>query len=221
MFKVIVFDFDGVILESVDIKTRAFARLFQGEAPEIVQQIVEYHLKNGGISRFDKFRTIYRDILKRPLSDKKFQFLCKQFARVVVDEVVDAPWVEGAQEFLLKHEGRYMFFVVSGTPEEELKEIIHRRGMEKFFIGILGSPMTKNVLLHDLMSRQGLYPFDVVFVGDTETDWIAARQAQVEFIFRRVSDDAQLIGFTGPSIRSLSDLDECLTTLKASRIPPT
>ncbi len=29
MIKAIIFDFDGVIVESVDIKTKAFARLFE------------------------------------------------------------------------------------------------------------------------------------------------------------------------------------------------
>ena len=59
MLKAILFDFDGVLVESVDIKTKAFAKLFENEGPEIVNKVVEYHLANGGVSRFKKFDYIY------------------------------------------------------------------------------------------------------------------------------------------------------------------
>ena len=75
MIRAILFDFDGVILESVDVKTKAFAELFK-DFPEHVDQIVQYHIDNMGVSRFDKFRYIYRYILKRKLSDEKFTELC-------------------------------------------------------------------------------------------------------------------------------------------------
>ena len=58
MINSIIFDFDGVILESVSVKTAAFRQLFSF-APEHVDEIVQYHLDNGGMSRFDKFRYIY------------------------------------------------------------------------------------------------------------------------------------------------------------------
>ena len=38
-------------------------------------------------------------------------------------------WVEGACGFLYDNNELYSFFVVSGTPEDELKEIIRRREM--------------------------------------------------------------------------------------------
>ena len=59
MIKAIVFDFDGVLAESANLKTRAFSDLFKGEDEETVRQIVAYHLKNAGVSRFEKFKIIY------------------------------------------------------------------------------------------------------------------------------------------------------------------
>ena len=52
----IVFDCDGVIMESVECKTRAFGRTVENHGPEAVAQLVEYHLAHGGVSRFEKFR---------------------------------------------------------------------------------------------------------------------------------------------------------------------
>ena len=91
--------------------------------------IRDSHLKNAGVSRFEKFKIIYRDILKKPLSDEKFNFLCGQFSLLVVEKVISSAWVEGACEFLQNNKEVYSFFVVSGTPEDELKEIIRRREM--------------------------------------------------------------------------------------------
>ena len=55
MIEAIIFDFDGVILESADIKTNAFRTLFEKESPELINKIISYHFKNMGISRFPTY----------------------------------------------------------------------------------------------------------------------------------------------------------------------
>ena len=72
MIRGIAFDFDGVLVESVDVKTKAYARLFEEYGEGVVSRVVDYHLTNGGISRFVKFRVIYSEILNKPLSEKNF-----------------------------------------------------------------------------------------------------------------------------------------------------
>jgi len=67
---------------------------------------------------FVKFRTIYSKILKKSLSEDIFKSLCDQFSNIVVDEVVAAPWVEGAREFLENNKNRSLFFIVSGTQQK-------------------------------------------------------------------------------------------------------
>ena len=57
--KAIFFDFDGVLVESVDIKTRAFSKLFEREGEDVVKKVIDYHIDNGGVSRYEKFRYIY------------------------------------------------------------------------------------------------------------------------------------------------------------------
>ncbi len=81
VLKIIFFDFDGVILESAEIKTTAFRRLFEeyGE----VEEIVDYHEKNAGVSRYDKFDYIYDKILKKELTSEKKDELGKRFSELV------------------------------------------------------------------------------------------------------------------------------------------
>jgi len=48
MIRGIAFDFDGVLAESVGVKTKAYARLFEEHGEGVVSRVVDYHLKNGG-----------------------------------------------------------------------------------------------------------------------------------------------------------------------------
>jgi phosphoglycolate phosphatase-like HAD superfamily hydrolase len=210
--KAIAFDCDGVLLESVEVKTRAFRRLFAQELPARLEQITAYHLQNGGVSRFEKFRFIYRDILKRPLPEPEFESLCGRFAQLVVDEVVVSPWVPGAREFLEKNRGKYHFFVVSATPDTEIKEIVKRRGIQNHFSAVLGSPRKKAELLKELMERFAFAADQLVYVGDAINDWQAARQHGIPFIWRRASTAIPpLPRYNGPCIASLETLEEVLS----------
>src|SRR4030066_2142162 len=107
MIKAIFFDFDGVIVESVDIKTNAFAKLFEHEGNKIVNEVIGYHLNNMGVSRYEKIRFIYNDILHRVLNETEFKALCDKFAELVVDGVIMAPYVKGALEFLENYASVY------------------------------------------------------------------------------------------------------------------
>jgi HAD superfamily hydrolase (TIGR01549 family) len=184
MIKAIIFDFDGVLVESVDVKTRAFARIFEDEGEEIVQKITDYHLKNGGISRVNKFKHYYEEILKCPLSEKKLEELCSTFSRLVADEVVNSPYVNGAREFLEKFYCKIDLYIVSGTPEDELKEIVRCRGMDVFFKNIFGSPRQKGEIARTIMKQNGYNAREVIFIGDSITDLKGAQDAGIGFIGR-------------------------------------
>ena len=56
MIKTIFFDFDGVILNSVNVKTEAFRDMYKQYGDDIAQKVVNHHLANGGVSIFEKFR---------------------------------------------------------------------------------------------------------------------------------------------------------------------
>ena len=143
-----------------------------------------------------------------------FQILCEQFSDLVVNEVIDAPWVAGAKEFLMEKQDSYFFFVASGTPQEELKEIIHRRGMTSFFDEIFGSPSTKDELIRRIIKKYTFLPSEIAFIGDAESDWEAAQKTGVNFIHRKCLVTSSLNGFLGPVISSLSNLESCLNSIK-------
>jgi HAD superfamily hydrolase (TIGR01549 family) len=187
--KAIIFDFDGVITESIDIKTKAFRELFK-DYPWHLDAIERFHLENGGMSRFKKFRFIYKNIIKKPLSKSKFEELCQRFERLVVKEVTHCPFVKGAPELLKYCLRRFDIFVVSGTPQSEIRQIIKKRKLTKYFRGIFGSPTTKPKIIRNILKRHKYLPKDTLFIGDSLNDYKAAKNTGVKFI-ARVTDGRQ------------------------------
>lgn len=191
MIKCIIFDFDGVILESVDVKTEAFRALFS-EYPEKVNQIVKFHLDNGGMSRFDKFKFIYKNILKKELDKKEFHMLCDRFSELVLEKVLVSPFVKGVKVFLNACLDKYPMFVVSATPDKEIKLIVKRKNIGKYFFGVFGSPTTKADSIKRILKLKRYKSKEVLFIGDSRNDFKAAKNTKVLFIARATNNSLWL-----------------------------
>src|SRR4051812_5665569 len=148
----IVFDFDGVILQSVELKANAFRRLFSA-FPDQQDRIVQLHLTNGGLSRYEKFRRIYGEYLHLPLSDAEMARLDAEFATIVAETIYTCPFVPGALEFIKRRAAECPLFIASGTPETELREVVQSRGLSPYFTGVYGSPRSKAALLRVILQR--------------------------------------------------------------------
>lgn len=203
----LIFDFDGVILESVGVKTEAFRALFSF-SKEHVDEIVRFHVENGGMSRFDKFRHIYANILHEDLSREKFDALSAQFAQLVEEKVIRAPFVAGAPEALVALQAQFPLYIVSATPQDELIRIVHARGIAQYFRGILGSPQQKAEHIRDILRTTGLSANHVIFVGDAINDWKAAQACGVRFVARvKPGEPDAFSGCTGIGHR-VADMQE-------------
>jgi len=216
MLEAILFDFDGVLVESVDIKTKAFAKLFENEGPEIVNKVVEYHLANGGVSRFKKFDYIYRELLKKQITNVNRMELGNKFAKLVVENVLNAPWISGVQEFLENYSEKLDLYVVSGTPDNELKFIVEKKNVSKYFKGVFGSPATKGDLIKDILLTHSYKNENVVFVGDAITDLNGALEANVSFIGKISNKETN--PFSDHHVSLIRDLRELPGLLKQINI---
>lgn len=181
-FDILVFDCDGVLLDSVGIKNRAFGALFQNHGPEACRFIVDYHIAHGGVSRYAKFEYFYREWLGKSISNETILELDKQFNALCLDELLAAPLIAGAKDFLEAHQGKMPMYVASGAPHGELNRILEHIGISGYFKGILGSPTPKWELLASIVKEENAPPQSVLMIGDSSTDFEAAETVGTSFL---------------------------------------
>jgi phosphoglycolate phosphatase-like HAD superfamily hydrolase len=213
----IVFDFDGVIAESVDIKTEAFRDLV-APYPGVADEFIAYHLRHEGLSRKAKFEYLY-DLLGEELTDRRAEALSARFSEVVVENIKSCPLAPGARELLTRWHERVTLFVASGTPEAELRDIVEAKGLSGFFRSVYGTPATKSEIVARILRDNGWSPECVLFVGDSLTDLTEAAKAGVSFAGRRKSPDASdpMSGVDAPVFDDLFGLDAYLEKLAGPR----
>ena len=208
MLKAIILDFDGVIAESVAVKTDAFAELYQPYGKEVVERVLRHHCANGGMSRFEKFNLYHREYLNTILTGKEVDKLSQKFSRLVVEKVVSAPYVPGAFEFIRQNHNRFKMFVSTGTPIEEMKTILKRRNLYGYFRGVYGSPEKKTVHISRISTEYDFKPDDMLFIGDAVTDMDASTENKVPFVLRVHKENRELLdGYMGKKISDLRELN--------------
>jgi phosphoglycolate phosphatase-like HAD superfamily hydrolase len=190
-FKVFFWDFDGVIKESINIKSQSYYRLFEPYGIKIAQKILDHHKSNNGISRFDKV-PIYLRWAGLDTSKSTVIKFCDEFSKLVLNAVINSPWVPGAEEYLRANKYNQIFICVSATPQEELEYIINELNLTNCFFRVFGSPHSKKNVINNLCSELNLDKTKCLMIGDAHSDLEAAKVNEINFILRRHSDNRNL-----------------------------
>ena len=126
--KLYAFDFDGVIADSVKIKTKAFYKLYKPYGESIAKKVANHHQANTGMSRFQKFKYYHLNYLDIKVDKNNLDQLSRNFSNIVVNKVIKSPEILGASNFL---ENLYLLdkkcIINSATPEKEIIEIIEKK----------------------------------------------------------------------------------------------
>jgi len=210
----VVFDCDGVLLESVEIKNNAFRELF-ADHPQHLEAIERHHQQHLGISRYEKFRWIYRELLKRNLSAAESAELGRRFEQLVSRAMESCPEVPGAAATLAKlAELGLPLFVASGTPQGELEAILEARAWSHYFTQIHGSPQSKPEILNGIARLLETPLRRLLFVGDGESDHQAALETGVRFVLRETAAQRErFIDYAGPRVTDLEQFAHQLREL--------
>lgn len=209
-YKTIIFDCDGVILNSNPIKKQAFYNATISYGQQAAEQLKAYHVKYGGISRYEKFDFFIHKIIGREPQAGEIENLLDIFTREVMKALMKCEIAPGLED-LRKATKNSRWLVVSGGDQAEIREVFHERGIDKFFgAGIFGSPDDKDqILKRELKNCNIIVP--AVFLGDSYYDYEAATRAELDFIF--ISGWSEFEGGEGyfkskgfPVIKSITDL---------------
>lgn len=179
---VVLFDFDGVVCDSVNVKTQAFDALYHDQSTAFRELVRDYHLKHGGISRYEKIRYYEQLLIGTAPTEAEVDAKAADFTRIVVDQVVASPYLPGAIEALECLHDVARCYVVSGTPQGELRDIVSRRHLSSLFLGVFGSPRKKADIIRSILDAENVASWDAVMIGDAMTDYDAANDTGVAFI---------------------------------------
>ena len=184
MFKGIIFDFDGVITESVHIKSAGFSEIYKPYGSSIIKKVIKHHEANGGMSRFEKIKYYHEIFLNTSLSDQETNYIADQFSKYVVDRIVRAQYVPNALEFIKQSYCKYELFISTGTPITEIKKILELKKIKKYFKSVYGSPASKSNHINMICTKNNFKSDELLFFGDSMTDLEAATKHGIKFILR-------------------------------------
>lgn len=176
--KCLVFDFDNTIAKNVkptDFGILELVRRYNlSTEDEVLLNVIQKATSDYEICERlvpeDQRDVVYNKIL--------------QLNRKNVEQVFYSPEVVGLIRFL---KDTYVLDVVSGRDSFSLTHSLQQQGLLDCFREVIGGdsgfkPKPSPESLHYLMNMYGLAPSDVVYVGDSITDYLTARHAACLFI---------------------------------------
>lgn len=201
MIRNILFDFDGVILDSMKIKGDGFVELLK-EYPESARRELEkYHYANGGVSRFAKIRYFFNQILHQKISETEVEYLSDCFGKIIAEKLFASEnLISDTVDFIKKNYVNYNFHIVSGAEHQELNHLCKYFNLTQYFKSIEGSPTKKEVLIYNIMLTYKYHHHETALIGDSENDSKAAKSNNIIFY-----------GYNNDYLRKYNYIDEFQT----------
>lgn len=181
-FRTWIFDCDGVILDSNNLKTDAFFEVVLPYGKENAEKFIDYHKRMGGVSRYEKFRYFFEEIVKKQDYGDELVSALDAYSSRVRAKMIDSNETEGMRELLGAIPKNSKKIVVSGGDENELREVFRIKGIDQLFDEIFGSPRDKRKIIRDALERN-MIQRPVVFIGDSQFDYAVADEIGFDFVF--------------------------------------
>jgi len=182
MIKNIIFDFDGVILDSVPVKTEAFRILFDHYDKHIVDTFIDYHLLNGGMSRYLKIRYFFEQLLGQDISEKNVMQLAEEYSELTKRELAQDQYIiQDTFTFIKQNYQKYRMHIASGAAEDDLNFIYDTLDLNQYFFSIHGSPQSKDKLVKQIIQSNQYIKGETILIGDSINDLEAANINNIVF----------------------------------------
>ena len=212
MVKVIVFDFDGVIVDSNSIKYNAFFNAFSDAHPDARGVMSSVISENKYGNRFDVFRAA----LKRVDADDRYierlvVSYAEDYNKIVQEGIRGTGLAPGAFEIIQSYSEDRGLYINSGTYEPALHQTLKNLSINHFFRGAYGAPATKEENFRKIFQKEGVGSKDILFIGDGEQDVIAAAALGLPFVgvvnsFNKWDEK----GVNFPLVKNLSEIKSFL-----------
>lgn len=181
-YDVIIFDFDGVIVDSMKVRDNGFRAIFSDFNTADVEKLVKYNRKNGGLSRFHKIKYFYEEILKLDIEDSLIKKYAEEFTEIMKSELINLDYIiKDTVGFIKKNKDIKKLYIASGSENEELNYLCRELGIGHCFNAIYGSPRHKNDIVKSIIEDNRYDNSKVILIGDSINDYEAAKVNGIEF----------------------------------------
>ena len=189
--KTIFWDFDGVIKDSVGVKSDAFEELFLPYGKELARKVRKHHEVNGGMSRFNKLPLYLKWAGLEP-SQTLIKEYAENFSLLVKEKVIYSPWVDGVLDYLINNHKRQQFFLITATPQQEIEEILAQLDIADYFEQVIGSPIDKCKAIEILLDQYSIVPEQAIMIGDSSSDYESAVSNRIPFMLHKTQLNKKL-----------------------------
>ena len=180
--KNILWDFDGVILDSMAVRDWGFKEIFKDFPQEQVDKLLQYHTLNGGLSRYVKIRYFYNEILGKKISELEVLEFANEFSLLMKKELINPKnLIQDSLNFIKENYKNYNFHIVSGSDQEELRFLCKELAIDHYFLSIFGSPTPKKQLVKNLLDSKEYDLNQTCLIGDSINDFEAADYNTIKF----------------------------------------
>jgi phosphoglycolate phosphatase-like HAD superfamily hydrolase len=177
-------DFDGVILDSNSVREFGFKKVLENFPEMQVNQLLDFHRINGGLSRYVKFRYFYETILGESITDKQVNELADSFSKIMLEELIKPDYlISETVDYLKQYSSQVPMYIVSGSDQTELRFLCEKLGLASCFKGIYGSPTPKIKLVETILNENPtIIPQSSCLIGDSHNDFEAAQTNGLDFL---------------------------------------
>lgn len=212
MIKCVVFDFDGTLVDSNDIKRDSFFTITRpwDASGEVVAEVFE---RWPAADRYEKTRKIAEALINRKLLPENSSAeswgtrLANDYTVCCENAITSCPERPGASQALKElAEMGLLLFVNSGTPTKPLQRLLELRNWAHYFQAAYGAEGSKAANLESVSLASGAARHEIVHVGDQPDDWRGAEQFGCHFVAMAVACTVSAVRESPLLVEDLRDL---------------
>ncbi len=177
-YSAVFLDVDGTLFNSLPTKNRIFIDLLydEGIPVDFSQPII---LKTEALTRNDRFKKVWNAFYMKDISNSTLERLVSKSNLKLIGEFYSP--IPGAELFFSKYSQKLQMHVVTAANEAEVTKNLKKFGWDSQLLSIQFDIADKAAAFKQLLNSYKYSAHEVLAVGDTELDCIAAMRNNLDF----------------------------------------